>query len=133
MQRNTDSDGWVQDDRPPRPIRYGGMRRFRLDREFPIAGRTEIHCIAQGVVFGDRTTVLRWLGDHPTTTIHPTVESVEAIHLHNGQRTRFRWNDPICWRCGACLEQSEWLAKHCFECGAGQGEEFCYDTRPEQR
>lgn len=104
---------------------YGGMRRFRLDRDRDVSGVSGTGCVAQGVVFSDGTTVIRWLGSSPTTTVHDSVESVERIHLHDGA-TRFRWEDPICFACGSTVERPDW----CSACGALGGKEPFLETRP---
>lgn len=107
-------------------IKYRAVRRFWLDRKVDVTGVSGTGTVAEGCVFGDGTTVVRWLGDHPTTTVHPSVESVEHIHLHEG-RTEFRWQDPICFVCGT--ENSETNGMHCYECGASTDEPFM-ETRP---
>jgi len=109
-----------------KPIRYGGIRRFRLDRREDPTGVSGLGCVAQGCVFSDGTTVVRWLGEFPTTTVHPSVESVEHIHLHAG-RTQFRWEDPICFQCGC--ETSDTRGLHCFQCGASSADPYL-ETRP---
>lgn len=108
---------------------YGGMRRFRIDRRADPTGVSGTGCVAQGVVFSDGTTVVRWLGEHPTTTVHPSIESVEHIHLHGGA-SELRWEDPICFRCGAEIDRAmraplQW----CISCGATSDEPFM-ETRP---
>lgn len=109
---------------------YGGMRRFRIDRKVDVTGVSGTGCVAQGVVFSDGTTVVRWLGEHPTTTVHPSVESVEHIHLHGGASS-IRWEDPICFQCGAEIERDMSSPKHqhCYSCGAS-GDEPYLETRP---
>lgn len=108
-------------------LKFGGMRRFRLDRHSDPTGVSGTGCVAQGVVFSDGTTVIRWMsGKMPTTTVHDSVASVEAIHLHEG-RTAFRWEDPICFQCGC--EISETGGLHCFQCGASTSEPY-KETRP---
>ena len=113
-------------------MQYGGIRRFRLHRHTDPTGISGTGCVAQGVVFSDGIVALRWLGDTPSTIIHHGIGYVEEIHCHAGQ-TVIQWEDPICFRCGACLAQFEIVAKHCTECGAGQGDSLWYDTRPEDR
>ena len=79
----------------------GGMRRFRLDRER--GGPRQ--CVAQGVVFGDGTTILRWLGATPSTATYTSLATMEAIHLHDG--TTVRWEDHCCFTCGASAGPSD--------------------------
>lgn len=95
--------------------KYGGMRRFRIDRREDPTGVSGTGCVAQGIVFSDGTTVVRWLGNWPTTTLHPSIESVEHIHLHEGRST-LRWEDPICSRCGTEIDRLHGV--WCDACGA---------------
>lgn len=111
---------------PAKKLRYGGMRRFILDRLEDPTGVSGTGCVAQGCVFSDGTTVVRWLGASATTTVHDSVESVETIHLHGG-RTKFRWEDPICFQCGC--ENSDSRGRWCSACGATTDEPFM-ETRP---
>ena len=110
-----------------------GMRRFRLDRLEDPTGVSGTGCVAQGVQFSDGAVVVRWLsGDHHTTTIHADIESVEHIHLHAG-RTKIRWQDPICWRCGADLG-TPGVDFGCAACGATWSlKEACFETRIDVR
>lgn len=108
---------------------YGGMRRFRLDRKEDITGRSGTGCVAQGVVFSDGTVVMRWMTERRTMAFYQCLEDLEFIHLHHGDSS-LRWEDPICWQCSASLEYHERAGSHCFACGAGQGEDLCFDTRP---
>lgn len=113
----------------PGPVRYGGMRRFRLDRQQDVTGVSGTGCVAQGVVFSDGTVVMRWLTEHRSTAVYADVSDLEVIHLHHGA-TVIRWQDPICFFCGGALIDDEEIQHHCFGCGAGQGPSLCYATRP---
>jgi hypothetical protein len=104
------------------------MRRFRIDREVDPTGVSGTGCVAQGIVFSDGTTVVRWLGKTATTTVHDCIESVEAIHLHGGA-SKLRWEDPICFACGTEImreARNQW----CSACGA-TGDEPFLETRPD--
>ena len=105
------------------------MRRFRLIRHLDETGISGTGCVAQGVLFGEGPVVVRWLGSTQTTTIHDAIESVEAIHCHEG-KTTIRWEDPICWQCSAVLEYHEIAGNYCYGCGTDQGNRLCYKTRP---
>lgn len=98
------------------------MRRFYLNRKSDPTGVSGTGYVADGVLFDDGVVVIRWRGEHRTTTVHTSLESVKAIHLHVGA-TEIVWIDPICFACGAVLELFELRARHCHECGAGQGTE----------
>jgi hypothetical protein len=96
------------------------MRRFRLDRHEDVTGVSGTGCVALGCEFNDGTTVIRWLGKTRTTTIHDSLESVRAVHCHQG-RTTIRWEDKCCFQCGA-----EAINNHgpgfCPYCGASWDE-----------
>lgn len=95
---------------------YGGMRRFRLDRKKDDTGVSGTGCVAQGVVFSDGTTVLRWLSDkNVTTVVHDSIYSVEEIHCHDGN-TEIRWEDPICFNCWVTTIRFD--STECDQCGA---------------
>lgn len=110
------------------PTRYGGMRRFRIDRYQDPTGVSGTGCVAQGVVFSDGTVVVRWLGESPTTTVHGSVESVERIHLHEG-RSRIRWEDPICFCCGTEIDRNAY-GQWCSACGSTSDAPYL-ETRPD--
>lgn len=69
------------------------MRRFELHRDTDVSGVSGIGVVAEGVAFSDGTTVVRWVvGEHRSTVVWPDVDSVVAIHGHNGA-TRLVWVD----------------------------------------
>lgn len=71
------------------------MRRFQLVRDIDVTGISGTGIVAEGVEFGDGTTVVRWLKrgttrpEHvkPTTVVHDDVESVIGLHGHGGSTT----------------------------------------------
>lgn len=78
-------------------------RRFRLIRTQDLTGMSGTGIVAEGVEFTDGTVVVRWLdrgvsdvnrerGVKPTTVVHPDIQSVEALHGHNGA-TEVDWLD----------------------------------------
>lgn len=74
------------------------MRMFELHRDEDETGISGTGVVAQGVVFDDGPTVLRWIvGEHRSTVVWPSIEAVEAIHGHGG-RTRIVWT-PAERRC----------------------------------
>jgi hypothetical protein len=88
------SDG-TSHDMPESEARYTetcGMRRFVLDRVTDIGGVSGTGVVAEGVVFTDGTTALRWTTDKRSTAIYDSVTSVILIHGHNGA-TMVRWVD----------------------------------------
>jgi hypothetical protein len=70
------------------------MRRFELHRLEDETGISGTGVVAEGVEFSGGVVVLQWLTDWPTSVVFHDrgVESVEAIHGHNG-KTRIVWLD----------------------------------------
>lgn len=68
------------------------MRRFVLDRISDTSGVSGVGLVAEGVVFGDNTAVLRWNTELTSTAIYDSVSDLIAIHGHNGL-TQLRWVD----------------------------------------
>lgn len=69
------------------------MRTFTLQRDVDVSGVSGTGVVAEGVRFTDGTTVIRWIvGEHRSTVVWPDVDSVLAIHGHNGA-TRLVWDD----------------------------------------
>jgi hypothetical protein len=68
------------------------MRRFLLDRLDDVTGISGTGFIAEGVVFGDGTTVLRWTVALKSTAIYDSIDDLLAIHGHDGS-TQVRWID----------------------------------------
>ena len=64
-------------------------RRFELHRDEDATGISGTGIVAEGVEFRDGVVCLRWLTEWPSSVVHYErgMESVEAIHGHNG-RTR---------------------------------------------
>ena len=67
-------------------------RRFRLIRHQDVSGVSGTGPVAEGVQFTDGAVALRWYGDYPTTTVWDGIESVIAIHGHEGA-TEVEWLD----------------------------------------
>jgi hypothetical protein len=67
------------------------IRTFYLDRPTDVTGVSGTGIVAYGVVFDDGTTVIRWLGEHRSTVVWPTLEDAQAIHGHHG--TEIVWLD----------------------------------------
>lgn len=58
--------------------------RFNLERHRDVTGVSGTGVVAHGVVFPDGTTVLRWLGDHQSTVVWPSLDDAMAVHGHDG-------------------------------------------------
>jgi hypothetical protein len=48
--------------------------------------------VAEGCEFSDGSVALRWRGDNPATAVWPDLDSVLAVHGHQGA-TEVRWVD----------------------------------------
>jgi hypothetical protein len=61
-------------------------RRFILRRQTDPTGVSGTGIVAEGVEFSDGRVALRWsVGEHRSTVIWDSIESVEVIHGHDGQ------------------------------------------------
>lgn len=61
-----------------------GMRTFVLQRDVDVSGVSGTGVVAEGVEFSDGSAVVHWLGEHSSTVVWPSIESVERIHGHGG-------------------------------------------------
>lgn len=61
------------------------MRAFDLVRNEDATGISGTGRVAEGCVFDDGHVVLRWLTAHRSTTHFPDVDTVRAIHGHEGR------------------------------------------------
>jgi len=59
-------------------------RTFDLVRYHDVSGVSGEGIVAQGVQFADGSVAVRWHGEHPATAVWGSVESMLAIHGHNG-------------------------------------------------
>lgn len=62
----------------------GYMRCFILRRDMDVSGVSGTGVVALGVQFSDGLVVLRWLGEHGSTVIWPSIEDAKAVHGHDG-------------------------------------------------
>lgn len=88
-------------------------RTFILFRDTDITGISGTGPVADGAVFPDDTTVVRWRdlagpaadrGVRPTTVVFESIDAVEALHGHNGA-TRIVWGalTAVCKHCGRAI------------------------------
>jgi hypothetical protein len=68
------------------------VRRFELVRDQDLSGVSGTGVVADGVQFGSGWVAIHWRGAHPSVGLHPSLESVEAVHGHDGA-TRIVWVD----------------------------------------
>ena len=80
---------------------HRAARPFIVIRDTDVTGISGTGVVAEGVEFSDGTVALRWLdidhehpnyvrGVRPTTVMHESIASVEALHGHGGA-TRIVW------------------------------------------
>lgn len=71
------------------------MRAFLVVRHTDVTGLSGTGVVAEGVEWIDGTVTMRWMdidhetenykrGVRPTTVLHENIQSVEALHGHNG-------------------------------------------------
>jgi hypothetical protein len=65
-------------------------RTFELVRYRDLSGVSGTGVVAEGCVFTDGSVALRWRGNNPATAVWPDLESVLAVHGHQGA-TEVRW------------------------------------------
>lgn len=68
------------------------MKLFSLNRTTDVTGVSGTGIVAQGVEFDNGKVVVTWLGEFATVTTHDNIDSVKAIHCHNGL-TEIQWLD----------------------------------------
>lgn len=68
----------------PRPP---GARLFTLQRTEDVHGVSGTGTVAEGVIFADGTTVMRWLLATATTVHYASIVDVIEIHGHDGRTT----------------------------------------------
>jgi len=69
-------------------------RTFELHRDTDVTGYSGPGVVADGAVFDDGVTVVRWRGEHRSTVAWPSVEAAIAVHGHDGA-TRLVWTDQV--------------------------------------
>ena len=67
-----------------RPGRDVLPRRFVLRRNEDISGVSGTGHVADGVLFPDGTTVIRWRTKHRSTTVYESLGDCIRIHGHGG-------------------------------------------------
>jgi len=70
------------------------MRTFHLQREEDETGISGTGRVAEGVEFSDGRVAMRWQthgGEHNSTVLWDDINSVVAIHGHNG-KTQIVWD-----------------------------------------
>ena len=60
------------------------MRLFHLVRQTDSTGISGTGIVAEGVVYGDGTVIMRWRGPHTSIAIWPSVQQMLNVHGHYG-------------------------------------------------
>ncbi len=60
------------------------MRTFKLVRTKDVSGVSGTGDVAEGVELHDGQTILSWFGQHHSIEVHPSIDSIWAIHGHEG-------------------------------------------------
>ncbi|WP_237706791.1 hypothetical protein [Kribbella flavida] len=63
---------------------------FELVRHRDLSGVSGTGVVAEGCVFTDGSVALRWRGNNPATAVWPDIDSVLAVHGHQGA-TEVHW------------------------------------------
>lgn len=90
---------------------------FDLVRLVDATGVSGTGKVAEGAVFGDGTTVLRWLTEHRSTVVYESAREVLAIHGHGG-KTELRYHVGPGGDGRACSNCAHPMVAHCMD-GAG--------------
>ena len=69
------------------------MRRFQLVRHEDVYGASGVGIVAEGVQFWTGQCVMCWLSETSSVTIHPSIDTLQAVHCHGG-RSVVVWLDP---------------------------------------
>lgn len=119
-------------------------RSFELVRHVDVTGKSGTGVVVEGTQWTDGTVSIRWRGPNPSFANWPDVESLLAVHGHEGA-TELVWLDPwpepgaaTCRVCGctddaACFGGCYWVAEDlCSSCGDGpEGSAEVDDNEPE--
>jgi hypothetical protein len=60
------------------------QRMFAIIRDVDTTGRSGTGLVAEGVIFSDGTTVIRWTSELSSTTVFEDFDTCKAIHGHPG-------------------------------------------------
>jgi len=66
------------------------MKTFQLQRDEDESGVSGTGVVAEGVVFADGTTAIRWKTATSSTAVYNSIEDLEYIHGHHG-KTKIVW------------------------------------------
>lgn len=61
------------------------VRTFKLIRNSDVSGISGTGLVAEGIVFSDGKIAMSWTSTYSSIEIHPNIETLMAIHGHNGK------------------------------------------------
>lgn len=70
------------------------MRLFQLHRAEDESGVSGVGIVAEGVQFASGKCALSWLTAHTSVAVYDSIETLDAIHGHNG-KTRVVWVEHL--------------------------------------
>lgn len=73
------------------------LRRFRIEREEDINGKSGTGIVAEGVEFDNGWIAYSWLSPKATVTITASISLVEMLHSHGGDTSNAKivWIDEL--------------------------------------
>ncbi|UQN08609.1 hypothetical protein [Deinococcus sp. QL22] len=71
------------------------MQRFQLIRTEDVSGCSGTGIVAEGVIFSDRTAVLRWVVAPCSTGFYASIDDLIFSHAHEGRTTVEVIDKPI--------------------------------------
>jgi hypothetical protein len=66
------------------PHQFSGVRRFVLIRERDLTGVSGVGVVAEGAVFSNGLSILRWLREPHAVGMYQSVSDLIAVHGHGG-------------------------------------------------
>lgn len=70
------------------------MRQFLLIRDKDVTGRSGTGIVAEGAVFSDGQTILKWLREPFALGVFVSVEELLSVHGHEGN-THVEFIEPV--------------------------------------
>jgi len=75
------------------------FKLFHMVRTEDVSGVSGEGVVAEACLFPDGIVAIQWRGKHASTVVHRNMESVNAIHGHDGKTRMFECNPMNCWWC----------------------------------
>ena len=81
------------------------MRLFELHRDIDSSGVSGVGFVAQGVQFDSGQCAMTWLTQWNSVAVYPDLETLEAIHGHNGNTRVVFVEGPATKNQSCCCEE----------------------------